>query len=300
MKTRLLTIALAALLPATALAGTPINETRPLDARGKVEISNVKGSISVRVWDKPEVRIGGTLGKGVERLEIRQDDDDGVAGLEIEVKTPRGMSDRSVEPTDLVIDVPRFASLDIDGVSTRIDVVGTAAPELEIDSVSGNVTVAGAPRTADIESVSGNLRLTLNSADVEAQTVSGNLQLGGRLSGEVDVETVSGDISVDSTGEAVRRLSAETVSGDARLRIGLADGGTVRAESVSGDIVLAAPKALSARVEGSSFSGSLRAPGARIDKQAMGPGESFRHTYGSGSGDIKLETFSGDASVTLE
>ncbi len=300
MKTRLLTAALAVLLPATAFAGTPINETRPLAANGTVDISNVKGSIKVRVWDKPEVRIGGTLGSGVERLEIRSDDDDGVAGLKIEVKYPRSMVGRSTEPTDLVIDVPVRASLEIDGVSADIDVLGTAGRELEINSVSGNVTVAGAPVTADVESVSGNLRLTLNSADVDAQTVSGDLQLRGRLNGEVDVETVSGNVTVDSNGERLRKLSSETVSGDANLRIGVADGGSVRAETVSGDITLRAPKSLSATATGTSFSGSLRAPGAKVVKESVGPGESFRQTYGSGAAEIRLETFSGDASLMLE
>src|SRR3546814_13014040 len=70
---------------------------------------------------------------------------------------------RSSEPTDLVIDVPTLASLDLDGVAVEISVIGTAGRSLEIDSVSGDITVAGAPGKADIESVSGDLKLTLNS-----------------------------------------------------------------------------------------------------------------------------------------
>ena len=50
MKPSLLTLALFACLAAPAAwAATPINETRPLDARGHVEIENVKGRIQVRV-----------------------------------------------------------------------------------------------------------------------------------------------------------------------------------------------------------------------------------------------------------
>src|SRR3546814_1875170 len=98
------------------------------------------------------------------------------------VRYPR-ISNDSSEPTDLVIDVPTLASLDIDGVAVEISVIGTAGRSLEIDSVSGDITVAGAPRKADIESVSGDLKLTLNSADVEAQSVSGSINLRGRLDG---------------------------------------------------------------------------------------------------------------------
>ena len=70
------------------------------------------------------------------------------------------------------------------GVAVDIDVVGTAGHELEIDSVSGAVTVAGAPDSAQVESVSGNVRLHLNSANVDVESVSGDITLRGRLSGD--------------------------------------------------------------------------------------------------------------------
>src|SRR5687768_17786134 len=89
MKPALLTLALLACLAAPAAwAATPINQTRPLDARGHVEIENVKGRIQVRTWDKNEVHIGGSLGKGVEKLVI--DGDEG--SLEIRVEYPRSNS----------------------------------------------------------------------------------------------------------------------------------------------------------------------------------------------------------------
>lgn len=292
----LLPLLLLAALPVAALASTPINETRPLDADGKVEISNLKGRIQVRVWDQALVRIGGSLGRGVEKLEIGP----GGRELEIKVRYPRRTSDNNSEPTDLVIDVPTLASLEIDGVAVEISVTGTAGRSLEINSVSGNVSVAGAPREADIESVSGDLRLTLNSADVEAQSVSGSVTLRGRLDGEVTVETVSGNITVDTRGERLRRLSSNSVSGNATLQATLADGGSIKSESVSGNIKVVAPKSLSAEVKGESFSGHLRAPGAKIDKPQFGPGSSFEHRYGTGNGDIQLETFSGSVELLLQ
>jgi len=77
---------LAALVAAPAAwAATPINQTRPLEARGHVEIDNVKGSIQVRTWDKKEVHVGGSLGKGVEKLTIEGDEND----LVIKVEYPR-------------------------------------------------------------------------------------------------------------------------------------------------------------------------------------------------------------------
>lgn len=295
MSFRLLILLLLAAPPLAALASTPINETRPLDPDGKVEIANLKGSIQVRTWDKPQVRITGSLGRGVEKLEIGA----GGSELEIKVRYPRQASDAS-EPTDLVVDVPTLASLEIDGVAVGISVIGTAGRSLEIRSVSGDVTVAGAPRKADIESVSGDLELTLNSGDVEMNSVSGSVRLRGRLDGEIGAETVSGNITVDSRGERLRQVSSSSVSGNSTLKVGLAEGGSIKVESVSGNIKVVTPKTLSATVNAESFSGHLRAPGATIEKPRFGPGSSFEHRYGAGSGEIRMETFSGSAELLLQ
>ncbi|MCA0393815.1 MAG: DUF4097 family beta strand repeat-containing protein [Proteobacteria bacterium] len=292
--TLLLTALLACTAGIPAFAATPINETRPLDARGRVDISNVKGRIEVRTWDKAEVAITGSLGEGAERLQVEGDQ----RNLEVKVRYPR--NSRNTEPTTLVLQVPRHASLDIEGVAATIDVAGVAGDELDIDSVSGSVTAVGAPRSADISSVSGDLRLNLNSETVEVESVSGTIALRGRIGGEVSAETVSGDITIDTRGEAVRRFSASTVSGNAGFTGALADGGRISAESVSGNLRLTLQKALSARVHAESFSGSLSAPGVSVSRPKYGPGSSFEHSFGSGSGEIRLETFSGNAELRLE
>ncbi|HTM70073.1 MAG TPA: DUF4097 family beta strand repeat-containing protein [Luteimonas sp.] len=289
----------AGLASAPLYAGTPINETRPLDPRGRIEIDNMKGRIQVRAWDRNEVRVTGTLGDGVEKLVV-----DGDRGnLEVRVEYPKRMgswrNDRT-GPTDLMLMVPLQASLDIESVSADIDVDGVAPDEIDVDTVSGNVTIAAAPRQASIESVSGDLVLTLNSREAKTESVSGDIVLKGRLDGEVHAETVSGDITIDSRGQRVRRLSTGTVSGDADVRVGLADGGEIKSETVSGEIKLRLPKALSARVSGETFSGDLDAPNAKIHSEDFGPGKTMEASYGNGAGEIRMESFSGDAILVLE
>jgi hypothetical protein len=295
-----ITLLAACVAAPSAWAATPINETRPLDARGHIEIEDLKGRIQVRTWDKKEVHIGGSLGKGVEKLVIEGDESD----LVVRVEYPRGRSgwrsNDNTEPTDLILNVPVLAELEIDSVSATVDVVGTAGASLQIDSVSGDVVVAGAPREANIESVSGDLTLTLNSRDVSASSVSGDLNLRGKLDGEMSVETVSGNIEADSGGKLLRHISASTVSGDVKVRAGLQNGGEFKSESVSGDLHLTLPKNTSAEVSGETFSGDLTAPGAKIERPKYGPGASFEHRYGSGNGMIRIETFSGDAELVFE
>jgi hypothetical protein len=300
-RNRLALSLLAALVAAPAAwAATPINETRVVDKRAHIEIENVKGRIQVRTWDKPQVHIGGSLGKGVEKLVIENDDGNLVVRVEYPKRGGGWGNDNKAEPTDLVLNVPVLAELEIESVAAAVDVVGIAGDSLEIDSVSGDVNVAGAPREAQIESVSGDLVLVLNSRSVSASSVSGDLNLRGKITGEMDVETVSGNVEASSNGLRLRRISASTVSGDVVVKAGLADGGELKAESVSGDLHLHLPKNTSARASGETFSGDLDAPGAHIERPKYGPGASFEHRYGSGNGQIRIETFSGDATLTFE
>lgn len=297
-----LTLGLALLAVPAAYAGTPINQTHPLDPRGHVEIDNLKGSIDVRAWDRPEVKIEGVLGQGVEKLEVEGDQQ----RLTVRVKYPRGGgmglfggADKS-EPTELRLMVPLRADLDIDSVSADVNVLGVASNELSIDSVSGDVIVAAAPQEASVDSVSGDLQLTLNSRRVSAESVSGDLNLRGRLDGEVDVETVSGRVDVAVLESRLHKLTGASVSGDISIATALTNNGRISLETVSGDLHLALPRDLSANVRGESFSGDLNAPGAQIIRPRHGPGSSFEHRYGSGDGDITIETFSGDATLRLD
>ena len=287
-------LALACIAAFPASAGTPIDQTRPLDPRGRVEIDNHKGRIEVRAWDRPEVKITGSLGAGVEKFLV--DGDKGA--LHIEVKYPNRSNNS--EPTVLIVQVPLQAELEVNTVSADIDVHGVAPRELSLESVSGDIAANGAPRRASVESVSGDVMLTFNSGDVDASTVSGDLAVSGRLNGEVSVETVSGNLRADSKGERLRRLSASTVSGDVELKVALAPDGEISMESVSGDLVLMMPRDLSAEVSGESFSGDLSAPDAKIQREEFGPGSSFRARYGAGKGEVRMETFSGDATLRLQ
>src|SRR5690606_604997 len=218
-------------------------ETRPLDARGKVEVSNLKGQVEVRTWDRNEVRITGSLGDGVERLES----DGGGRKLSVRVRYPR--NGRDSEATTLVLEIPRQASLDVDSVAASVDVQGVAGDELEIDSGSGPATAVGGPRNASHESVSGDLKLNHNRREVDIESVSGKVALRGRIGGHIDVETVSGDIDIDTRGERLARLESSSVSGDSSIRTAMADGGRFSFESVSGDVRLALPAGVSTRIE---------------------------------------------------
>lgn len=296
MKQKLLVSAALAAACAPAFAATPIHETRALSPSGSVEISNVVGRIQVRACQCGEVKIEGSLGKQVEKLEIDGNSDH----LEVKVKYPKNNSGH-VEPTQLLLTVPLQASLDIDGVSADIDVQDVAPKKLSVNSVSGNVLVAAAPKEFEGNNVSGDSNVTVNSSDVAINSVSGNITLRGRLDGRVKAETVSGDIDVQANpAQRLREFSANTVSGNASLHAALARDAEVKLETLSGDLHVWLPKDLSAQVTAETFSGDISAPGASVQRSKFGPGANLDARYGSGEGKVNLHSFSGDAELKLE
>jgi DUF4097 and DUF4098 domain-containing protein YvlB len=304
MTLRFLTVALTvglAFQAAAASAATPIDQKRPLAADGRIRVSNISGRIVVSTWDKPQVHITGSLGEGVEKLAIEGDE----KYLRIEVRYPEhqggffGFGKRvNIEPSIVQVLVPRGASVALEAVSADVEVAGVHGKRLEIDAVSGNVKVSDStPGTARFENVRGDLDLLLNSPTVNADTVSGDLTLRGALTGEVEVESVSGNIIVAST--RLRRLEASTVSGDADLRVGIDAGGSLSADSVSGTINIVLPKGSGAKLRAETFSGDIRSPVGHVDEEEHGPGKSLEARIGDGRADIDLESFSGDIRVSM-
>jgi DUF4097 and DUF4098 domain-containing protein YvlB len=292
--------AIAAAIAAPAFAATPINQVRPLAVDGRVHIENIKGRVVVRTWAQPQVRITGSLGRGVEKLDVSGSGQ----SLDIVVEYPDhdggwhwGKKDDS-EPTILEVTIPNRASLDVETVSADIDVQQMAGRKLAAESVSGSITVtASSPGQAEFENVSGNTLLRLTTTNLDASAVSGDIRASGGITGEVELETVSGDMELGA--QALDRLDASTVSGDAILRAALRPNAQVKGETLSGELRLELPANTGARLHAETFSGDIRAPAGKVDEEEHGPGKSLDTRIGNGSADIHLESFSGEVEVLL-
>lgn len=295
-----LVLAASLLAAASAHATTPIDETRPLQPTAKVSLDNVKGKVTVGVWDRPEIHIGGFLGDGVEGLQIKGD----ASKLHVEVDYPEsrswfGFGGGKAGESELVVKLPAGVELSIDVVSADVRVDGVAGRRLYIDGVSGDVTVDSSASDIEIDVVSGSITLQARSREVSLETVSGDIDLRGEVAGEITVESVSGSMRVEN-GAASRSVSAGVVSGDIELHTPLSSGAKLDAESLSGDLELVLPASTSARLMATSFTGKLRSDAGRVEKPEHGPGSSLETVLGSGDGEIVLETFSGDLTIRLK
>jgi DUF4097 and DUF4098 domain-containing protein YvlB len=140
---------------------------------------------------------------------------------------------------------------------------------LEVSLVSADLRVSGVTGNQHLQTVSGDIAGDA-SGELQINTVSGDVRLATRNSHEAQIKTVSGDVNI--TG-ADGNVQVNTVSGDAMLTLGTLSRGHF--ESVSGDVsVTSAALAASGQLEATSVSGDLGVhfttlPDADIDVQTF-------------------------------
>src|SRR6267154_4338439 len=210
LKNPILACALALLLAGPlCFAATSVDEHRPANPQGEVEIDNVAGMIEVQGWDKPEIAVTGSIGKDVERVEVTGGGNrtsirvvlpsgqhwgmrDGEAHLLVRVPAGSSVS-ASLVSSDLKISAVRGA-LELRSVSGNI--AGEGGGDLRANDVSGDIHfTANAAKRIEVKAISGNIVLTAGNADIEATTVSGDARLTLGTVSRARFKTVSGDFS---------------------------------------------------------------------------------------------------------
>jgi DUF4097 and DUF4098 domain-containing protein YvlB len=271
------------------LADRAVNETRSASPDAEVSIEIFAGSVTVTAWDESRVSVEGTIGDDVESLEVDGEGDE----IEISVEIPehsKGDLDLSAK---LEIMVPRGVQLEVESLSADVTVTGVSA-EVEVEVVSGDVTVEGPVAMVELEVVSGDIRVA-NPGSVEIEAVSGDVTVQG-MSGSGSIEAVSGDIKLDGT---LGDTEIEAVSGDIRFHGGFAAGAEVSISSVNGDVGLKLPGDVSARFEVSTFNGDIKSDfgGTPERTDPNEPGMKLDATAGGGDASVDIETFSGDVRI---
>lgn len=144
-----------------------------------------------------------------------------------------------------------------------------------------------------LKSISGALRAeNLNVKKLVTDAVSGNVKVTSGQIEELEVKTVSGDLKLAAT---VKQVDAKSVSGRLKMEIRKADAG-ISCETASGDVVLNYVDQPDALLSFKSMSGQVRVSAAqRMNVQ----GELDNFKLGSGKGQIKIKTVSGDARIRL-
>lgn len=270
-----------------------LHETFPVAAAPRIEIDNVRGSVAVTGWDRPEVELGGSLGSG-SKLEISAGPQQLVLRVVAQSTSWFG-GNGPRHDSDLILHVPQTALIDLHVVSAKAQVHGVAGASLKVAGVSGKLNINTEAPAIDVSSVSGDVDVSAaGQADtmrVHVQSVSGDIRVKG-VGGRLKLETVSGNL--DLTQARVQELETGSVSGDAKISVTLLPQARLHLESMSGDIHAKLPFALSAIIDASTFSGDIDSDYGSVTNRHHGSGSSMKASLGSGDAQISVQTFSGD------
>ncbi|MBA2378231.1 MAG: hypothetical protein H0V76_01495 [Blastocatellia bacterium] len=182
-----------------------IEQSYPLNADGRVRVSNVNGSIVIQAWDRNEVRLEATKvadsREALNRIEVEVDARP--ESFSVSTKYPDGglvMGRRGKAEVQYRLSVPRTARLE------------------EIETINGSVDVSNFVNFTKVSAVNG------------AVTAK-------NLSGSANLSTVNGEVCADfSSLTAGTRISLGTVNGRVSLTIPSDSNATIKADSLTGNI----------------------------------------------------------------
>ena len=296
MKYAQYTAVAAALLLALSADAREISETLDAAPDGRVNISNVSGSIEVRGWSRSAVEVTGDLGDDVDEFVFDRSGDT----VRIRVKVPERSGRFTDASADLVIRVPERSAIEVAAVSAEID-VREVKGEQNLRSVSGDIDAEVFTGDIDVETVSGDIELQGDGANAHTtmKSVSGDIS-GERIAGELIATTVSGDLGVIES--ALSRGGFETVNGDVTVRMVLLQGGRVDAETVNGDVDFEFDGDLSADFDIDTFNGEIdNCFGPKAERTSKyAPGWELRFAHGGGDGRVRIKTLNGDISICTD
>lgn len=278
---------LFALLGSTAQAAS-FSKQLPLGSGGRVNISNVAGSVIITTWERREVDVQGELGEDVQRVDMLP------VGSGVDIKVVLKRSDRREGHAQLRIRVPADA-------------------QVEAATVSATLTATGLQGRTRLRTISADLRCEMPGGDVEATSVSGRIQIVGgnararirvsAVSGAVQVERGMGDLDVHATSGRIDldladadHVDASAVSGGIRVRGTISSRGNLELDSVSGriSVALASPNY---RFEASSYSGRVSSCFGGEAVRSSSRGSRLEGSRGNGGGLVDASSHSGSVEI---
>jgi DUF4097 and DUF4098 domain-containing protein YvlB len=182
-------------------------------AQGRVELEAVPGGTTTEVELDArgnDEEVSALLEEA--RLEARERQGGYEVVVHVEDKRRLGFGFWRKVEIRLKINVPEGAKVQFEGASADVRGRGRFG-ELEADSASGDVDFEDVAGDATLNSASGDVTVRSIDGSAEVNTASGDLELG-RVGGDLVAKTASGDVKVDDAGAG---LKIRTASGDQRI-----------------------------------------------------------------------------------
>jgi hypothetical protein len=229
-----------------------VERTVPTDTAVTVSLCVMSGNISVRGWDKNEVR---ARSNEAVQIEFRRKDgsNETAPATKLEVvilDKSNAQKGRRECPalTDVELDLPRGATVHVQTRDGDISISEIASAYA--GTQNGDISIEGVTRTVEVGSIGGGIEIKDCTGRVSVSSVGGNVEATNLRPAEsldaFEVVSVSGDITLDQVTH--RQLNVKTVNGNVNLTGPLTTGGRYGFNTFSGDVTLIIPPESSFRL----------------------------------------------------
>lgn len=190
-------------------------QTYPLSAKGRVNVSNINGSITVEAWDRNEVKL-----EAVKTADTRESLAD--VNIKIDARADSFSVEADYENTHRRNngEWKNYRKLE---VQFRLTVPRTAVLN-EIETVNGSVSVANFVNFTQVSAVNGQVRATNLRGTAKLSTVNGTVDASfDRLEtgSQITLETVNGRVNLQIPSDASATVKADTLNGSITNDFGL-------------------------------------------------------------------------------
>jgi len=198
-------LALLIAIPAYAEVTQEFHKTVPLNADGRVSLSNINGDVEITGWNRNEVQIDAVkTARDQQRLdEARIDVNGSGSSVEIETHYPSHLMNNNPASVHYTLHVPQNARIDKINLVNGALTVQKLSGEIEANLVNGKLRASDLTGSADLATVNGTMEANYaslnNVREIKLKSVNGsvNLLLPQSPNAEVEASTVNGGISTD-------------------------------------------------------------------------------------------------------
>jgi DUF4097 and DUF4098 domain-containing protein YvlB len=270
-----------------------------------VSLTTGSGRISVRGWDRKEVRAQ-TM-QADTKIEMRKTGGTDAANpaMRLEILVYEDVEDTAAEDnaceadTDVLVNVPRGATVYLKTANGDIEVDEVA--EAHLETADGRIEARRISKATEATSVNNSIALEDANGRVRLNSISGVIEVRDLRSSDasdfVKIRTASGDILLDRIGPA--RVEATTIGGELRLMGPLARGGVYNFTTTTGDATIILPVDSSFELNAKISEGGeiitdfeLKYKGSTSPVSLLQAGR-LLGTHGTGEAKINLISFSG-------
>lgn len=225
------------------MASWEFPRTDPIQLRVQI----AAGSVTIKAEPTDAVRLSITADSPDRADDVRVDYAEG--RLQVTEPKPVGLFRRG-HSLDVQVTVPAGSDCAVHTASADIRCHGEPG-RVDIHTASGDVSVPAVRGPSEIQTVSGDVSIGDADAAVAVSTVSGRIQVGGARS-DLRATSASGDISIDGpaasvtartvsgtifvAGAASGQVQANSVSGDITVKVAHGTGVYLELSSLSGDV----------------------------------------------------------------